>query len=177
MYFFPVNINDRRIHICELRSEKEAAEVGKCYGEPIFGFLFNGNTLFHTYPRGDNELIARNGENIELKDNYHFTVKKEEDVCGMSTYGFWFEKGDDDHNENKIPDDLPFAIDPDADTFQNTGIKVNFKCRGDRKLIEEQFILRLHFVVNKEDFCYAFKGYCAVAGIGGNITDAAIDFG
>lgn len=176
MYYFTVNINDRRIHICELRSKSETI-AGEKPADPIFGFLFTGNTLFHTNPRGDNELIARNGKNIELKDNYHFVVKKESSVCNLPTYGFWFEKGDDNNNDNVIPDDMPFAIDPDADNFQNTGIKINFKCKGSRKTIEDKFVIQLHITVDDEDFCYSFKGYNAVAGIGGNITDAAIDFG
>ena len=55
MYYLPINISERRIHICEMSNEKK---------DPVFGFLFTGDTLFQTNPYGHNELIADHGDNL-----------------------------------------------------------------------------------------------------------------
>lgn len=179
MYYLPINISERRIHICELSDEEKA---------PVFGFLFTGDTLFQTSPHGGNELIAYHGDNIDLED-YHFEARREDDIDGKKVYGFFIVKDSDDNGDedgedrfnldgaHKISDDVPFAIDANNKSFRTTGVKVLFKLKGSRRIVDDDFIIKIHFEANGGDFCYAFKGYPAISGEHGNITDAAIDFG
>ena len=174
MYYLPINISERRIHICEMSNEKK---------DPVFGFLFTGDTLFQTNPYGHNELIADHGENLNLED-YHFEVRKEDDIDGKAVYGFFIKKDEDnndsDNNENaphRIDPGVPFSVDPDNNSFCTTGVKIKFVRNGSKRIAEDSFIVNIHYNIGEEDFCYSFKGYLASAGDTGNITDAAIDFG
>jgi len=174
MYYLPINISERRIHICEMSNEKK---------DPVFGFLFTGDTLFQTNPYGHNELIADHGDNLDLED-YHFEVRKEDDFDGKPVFGFFINKDDETNdsvnNENaphKIAPGVPFCIDSDNNSFRTTGVKIKFVRKGSKRVADDSFIVNIHFTVDGEDFCYSFKGYLASAGDMGSITDAAIDFG
>lgn len=174
MYYLPININDRRVHICELKSETECAG-NKDWDKPIFGFLFTGDTLFTTGPRGDNELIGRNAPNVPLKD-YHIECSKIDDICSLPAYQFSFVENTNEYYDHKF-NNVPFAVNPDAESFSNYGVQIKFRCKGGRKIVEDRFVIRLHFAADDENYYYQFKGYNALSGIAGNITDAAIDFG
>ena len=174
MYYLPINISERRIHICEMSNEKK---------DPVFGFLFTGDTLFQTNPYGRNELIADHGDNLDLED-YHFEVRKEDDIDGKPVFGFFINKDDEsndsDNNENaphKIAPDVPFSVDPDNNSFRTTGVKIKFVRKGSKRIADDSFIVNIHYTVAGEDFCYSFKGHLAQAGDSGSITDVAIDFG
>ena len=169
MYYLPINIDERRIHICQLSNEKQEQE-------PIFGFLFTTNTLFVTNPNGNAELISEQGKNIDLRD-YHFECKKSTTEDDSEIYDFYFKQNnneDQSSSQHIIPDNVPFAIDTNNNSFGDNGVKVLFKTRNRTKVLNKSFMIKIHFEEDDVDYCYSFKGHPAKAD---NIVNAAVDFG
>ncbi len=208
MYYLPININERRIHICEMSDDQT---------EPVFGFLFTGDTLFQTNPHGKNILISDHGENINM-EGYHFEisegnsinrslqteiasnitdtcetqqdapninmVKQEKSAKACNKVFVFSIVKDSEDNKNKesdiqhvIAENVPFAIDNDNNSFSKSGVKVLFKRNGSKRIIEDDFVIKIQIEIDGETFSYSFKGYPAETGDKGNIAEAAIDFG
>ncbi|MBR4198735.1 MAG: hypothetical protein IKQ94_08185 [Bacteroidales bacterium] len=185
--------------------------------EPVFGFLFTGDTLFQTNPHGKNILISDLGENINM-EGYHFEIsegnginrslqteiasnitdtcetqqdapninmvkqEKSAQACNK-VFVFSIVKDSEDNNNKEsdnqhvIAGNVPFAIDNDNNSFSKSGVKVLFKRNGSKRIIEDDFVIKIQIEIDGETFSYSFKGYPAETGDKGNIAEAAIDFG
>lgn len=179
MYYLPINIDKRRIHICELSDDNDRNNR-----KPLFGFLFTSGTLFNTYDQGNNELIAEWGENVKLK-NYHFEMFTES-KWGQKVYVFQIVadgKGvAQDAGGKRVkhpvrdtnPEEFPFDVYKKCENFDTTGVEVNFKKNNQRPLLQESFIVCIRYVVKNINYEYYFNGHCTDTE---HIVDAAIDFG
>lgn len=166
MYYLPIRIDNRRIHICELALLTGNSPI---LPEPVFGFLFKSATLFNTDADDENVLICDRGKAVTLSGK-KVNMREGDQKDGRRVFYFDIV---DEQNEIQPPEQFPFVMDPDS-SFCNHGYIVSFAEREIQRWNDSFIICIRYFKEDGDVYAYSFKGDRADLV---HTVNVAIDFG
>ena len=159
MYYLPLTIDARRIHVCKLdylvmpnqNGNEDEASFNAL--NPVFGFIFSSNVLFSTYKQNV-FLIPDKNKKLE---GYNIGIKKcsnDYTKYGKTAPVYFFDIDKRSHNnttKNDENNNTPFHIDERKHNFKNGGYAIRFKERNGTRIAEERFVVCIRYFERNSD--------------------------